>query len=522
MEPYVERLVDQLRGMWHRRFVGLAVAWIAAIVGVVVALLVPQRYEANARLQVDTLTILKPVLQGLSIEPNLDQQVALITRTLLNRGNMEKVASEFDPQRAQPTGAAREELIDRLARNVQIAGNASSNVYSITYRDTDPARAERVVSTLVQILLDTSAGGKREDSRSTLAFLDEQLARYEQSLQAAESKLKEFRLKYMGVPGQGAAPGQDYFARVSKLSDDIANARLELRSAAESRDAYRRQLAAQPAAGSALAVAAGDDTPAAPSEIDTRLAAQKAKLDDLLRTYTEQHPDVVGTRRVIADLEQQREREPRAAAKPAAGRPIEVSDRMLASQQIRVAYADAEAKVASAQARLAAYEAQYAQLAQSGKLIPQIDTELAQLTRDYDLQKKTYTDLLARREAAAMGASAQNSAGEQIRVIDPPRVSPRPVQPTRTALLFLAFLGALAAGVVASFLANRAFPTFQHAGTLASVSDRPVLGSLSLLPSEGAVSQRRRGFLLFASGFCALIASFMGVLTLAVMAGSAA
>ena len=82
--------------------------------------------------------------------------------------------------------------------------------------------------------------------------------------------------------------------------------------------------------------------------------------------------------------------------------------------------------------------------------MPQVEAEFAQLNRDYDIQKKTYGDLLARREAATMGVDVQDTGGTQFRVIDPPRVSPQPVPPTRSsccsASLLLAALGRRARG----------------------------------------------------------------------------
>ena len=67
--------------------------------------------------------------------------------------------------------------------------------------------------------------------------------------------------------------------------------------------------------------------------------------------------------------------------------------------------------------------------------MPQVEAEFAQLNRDYDVQKKTYENLLTRRESATMGKDVQDTGGAQFRVIDPPRVSPQPVAPNRLALL---------------------------------------------------------------------------------------
>ena len=496
--------------------IGLAVAWAVALIAVAAAFAVPERYEASARVQVDTQSLLKPILAGLSIQPNLDQQVALISRTLLNRGNVEKLTVMAGLENGDGSAARREELVDRLTRSIQISGNATTNLYVITYRDTEPGRAERVVAALLEIFLASSTDDKRQDSTSALRFLDEEIKRYEQNLQIAEGRLKDFRLKYLGLPGQGGpAAGGDYFARVSKLSDDITNARLELNAASQSRDAYKRELAAQT---SILAASRGPGPAASVPEIDARIASQRAKLDELLRTFTDVHPDVVGTRRVIAELEAQRTQELAARQRTAAAAGTqalpEPTDRFSAIQQIRVSLADAEAKVASAQSKLASYESQYAQLTASGRLIPQAEAELAQLNRDYDIQKKTYTDLLARREATLMGANAQDTIGQQIKVVDPARVAPKPLQPTRLTLLFLAIAGALAAGVAASFVANEMRPTFHSATELVSMANRPLLGWLSMVDTPEVMRRKRRSLIVFAGGVGALVTAFAGLLAM--------
>src|SRR5713101_6018345 len=96
MNDLYRELLAYWRGMWHRRWIGLAAAWIAAIVGVAVVYRIPERYEASARVYVDTESLLKPLLAGLAIQPNLDQQVALMSRTLISRPNVEKLVRMAD------------------------------------------------------------------------------------------------------------------------------------------------------------------------------------------------------------------------------------------------------------------------------------------------------------------------------------------------------------------------------------------------------------------------------------------
>ena len=522
MNEALRTLLAHLHGMWNRRFVGLVAAWIAAIVGVVVALVIPENYAASARAYVDTQSMLRPVMAGLSIQPNLDQQVALISRTLLSRPNIEKLAQMAKLDDGLTNTAERDALIDRLTRRIELTGNATSNLYVISYRDTNPQQALAVIDALLRIFVQSTVGDERQDGRGALKFLDEQISHYEQSLQLAEGRLKDFRLKYLGVPGQSGQAGQDYFGRMSRLTDEITNTKLELRSAIESRDSYKRDLAGQTPTMSSAGRPGYVPGPA--PEIDTRIASQKAKLDELLRSYTDQHPDVVGTRRVIAELEVQQRQERQAREREAArtGKSAEPVESNPIYEKMRVSLADAEAKVASLQGRLSAYESEYAQLKIQARLVPQVEAELAQLNRDYDIQKKTYSDLLARREAATMGVKVQDTEGAPFRVVDPPRVSPKPIQPTRLSMLAAAFAFALAVGVVASFVANELVPTFQDLRSLGEFAERPILGAVSTVVDEPMRIRRRRGFLIFCGGLASLFATFGALLAFALLIARAA
>ncbi|HEY2863951.1 MAG TPA: XrtA system polysaccharide chain length determinant [Casimicrobiaceae bacterium] len=519
MDELIHQILTRLRGMWHRRWIGLAAAWIAAIVGVSVALRIPDRYEASARVYVDTQTLLRPLLEGVSIQPNLDQQVVLMSRTLISRPNVEKLVRMADLDLAAKSNAAREDLIDQVMKGLQLSGNASTNIYVISYRDANPEQAKRVVQALLTIFVESSLGDKRVDTRTAVKFIDEQIKQYETTLRNTEDRLKTFKLKYMGVAGQG---NQDYFRKLAVLSATIDRAKLDLHAAEQSRDSYKREIAGEtpvlmpegPREGIGIAA----------PEIDARLATLKTNLDALLRRYTEEHPDVVGTRRIIAQLEEQRRKEIQARSKAAAAAgPGESGvDRNPVFQQLRVSLADAEADVAGLQAKVNGYQAQYAQLKAEAELVPQVEAEFAQINRDYDIQKRTYETLLQRRQSAAIGEGVQDAGGTQFRVVDPPRVAPQPVPPTRIALLGIALAAALAAGLVVSFAASEIMPTFHDARSLREATQRPILGMVTMLPNESVSRMRRRNALYFASGASGLAAAFVAVFALALLFGRGA
>src|SRR5207253_2628863 len=395
------------------------------------------------------------------------------------------------------TQAERDELIDGVIKAIGLTGNITSNLYAISYRDADSARAQRVVQSLLGIFVESSLGDKKKDTQTAVRFVDDQIKRYEEALKAAESRLKEFKLRYIGV---GDREGPDFYARMSQLRNDTENARLEMQSAQEVRDAYKKELAGE--SPTLLLDDSNSNSGVAMPEIDARIAQLRKELDEQRRKYTDEHPDVSATKRLIEQLQEQKKEEVDARRKAAStkGNAINPIDRNPVFQQLRISLAEAEANVASARAKLANYENQYKNLKAQAQLVPQVEAEFTQLNRDYDVQKKTYEMLLARRESAAMGKEVQDTGGARFRVIDPPRVSPEPVAPRRITLLGVAFALALLLGLFSSFLANQISPMFHDARSLRQISKRPMLGMVSLLPNERMMKLRRRHAYLFAGG----------------------
>jgi polysaccharide chain length determinant protein (PEP-CTERM system associated) len=525
MHELIQQAMGFLRGMWHRRWIGLAAAWVAAIIAIAIVYRIPEKYEASARVYVDTESLLRPLLAGLAVQPNLDQQVSLISRTLVSRPNVEKLVRMADLDLGTHDGRDRDRLVDEIMKTIKLEGNAQSNLYTITYRDTSPAQTQKVVQSLLTIFVESSLGDKRQDTQSAVKFLDDQIRNYERSLEAAENRIKEFKLKYMGVAGN--SQGQDYFGRVAALNAQIESARIELQGAEQARDAYKKQLAGEEPIFLPEPMEAAVPQQLGTSEIDTRINALRRDLDSLLRKYTDQHPDVVAAKRMIEQLEEQRtaELDARRRAAAAAGtrqRPQLAIDQNPVYQQMKISLADAEAAVASSRAKLAGLESQRRVLETQAVRVPQAEAEYTQLNRDYDVQKRMYESLLARRESATMGKDVQDTSGARFRVIDPPRVSPQPVAPNRLALLGLAFLFSIGAGLFASLAASQLVPTFHAAQSLREVSKRPILGMVSMLPSESLYRSRKRKLWLFASGLGGLLAGFGAVFAVAVVINRAA
>jgi polysaccharide chain length determinant protein (PEP-CTERM system associated) len=495
--------------MWRWRWVGLGVAWAVAIIGAIVLWRFPDRYEASARVYVDTQTVLKPLMAGIAVQPDIDQQVAMLARTLITRPNVEALMRSSDIDLGVRNSGERDGAVEEVASRIRLTGGGRENIYDIAYRDANPDRAKRVVQNLVSMFVETGLGGKRRDSEAARRFIDEQIRGYEVKLQEAEGRLKEFKLKNFGYTGE--AVGGDYFARVGQLNDEIGRLKVELRAAEDSRDAMRRELKGEEPIllpdGVMGAGSIGGDA-------DAMIAAQKKTLEDLLRRYTDRHPDVVATRNLIAELEEQKRKQIEANSKLARQSGGKAINNNPVYQQLKVSMAEQEAIVASLRGRLSELQSRLAGLRESANRVPQIEAELAQMNRDYDVMRRNYDQLVLRRESAKLSEGVDATAGlAEFRVIDPPRVSSRPVFPSRVTLLPIVLLLAVAAGLLASFALSQAFPTVHDVRVLRDTAQRPVLGTISMLADAAVRNRQRMATIMFAVAFGGLLLFYGAWLT---------
>ncbi len=201
MEELVTQIVGYLRGMWRYRWWGLALAWVVGIVGGMVIYTMPDTYESRARIYVDTDSVLRPLMSGLAIQPNVGQQVEMLSRTLISRPNVEKLITMADLDLSVRTPEERERLINNLMSELRIGAERGTNLFSLSYADTRPEQAQRVVQSLMSLFVESGLGGKRQDTDAARRFIEEQIIGYEQKLNEAENRLKDFRLRNMALLG---------------------------------------------------------------------------------------------------------------------------------------------------------------------------------------------------------------------------------------------------------------------------------------------------------------------------------
>lgn len=502
MDELLNQLMGYARATWHRRWYIVIVAWVVSIAGWAWVYTLPSRFEASARVYVDTQTLLQPLLSGMTVAPNVEQQIRLMTRTLVSRPNLEKIARMTDMDIRAKTPQQTEAMLDALASQIRLEASSGVNLYTIAYQNEHPEVAKRVVQALLTIFVESSLGKTRKDLASSQKFIDEQLKTYEQKLMDTENAIKEFKRRYIGLmPGQGGG----YYAKLSETAAALHQAELDLREATHRREQLKRQLAdEEPEISAAAALSQGNP------ELDARIQSLQKNLDGLLLTYTDLHPDIVSTKRLIKQLEEQKKQEaltPKATSGGRAQNPV--------YQQLTIAIAEADANVASLKARVAEYQNRFGQLKGAADSVPQVEAEYTQLVRDYDIYKQNYAAMLSRRETVSLSGEVESKTeAVDFRVVDPPRVPLTPSWPNRPLLISIVPLVGILAGIAVAFLVSQLRRTVTDRRVLRELTGLPLLGSVTRIETDVYKIKKRRGLIAYVLSLFSLIGAYGILLTL--------
>lgn len=554
MQEILAQVYSYVWGIWRYRWLALVIAWVMAIAGWLWVWQLPEAYVARARVYVDTNTVLRPLLQGLAVQPNVENRIGLLSRTLLSRPNLEKLMRMTDLDLQVTTAREKDELLSELSRSIRLqGGQRDKSLYAISVQDPDRDTAKRVAQALITVFIESSLSGKREDTSGAHGFLDEKIKEYEARLIDAETRSSNYRQKHIKILGSKGG----YYNNLNSARARLRQSRLMLKEEKQRKEELERQIAGEdplylPSQSNALSNAsrapraagssAPSSVPVAPgklSPLDSRIVAINAELNELTLRYTDRHPQVRQLVSLLGELEAQKAAEYRAMVaqaeaeaqaraearaqaeearrkgeKPKPKKPVVAHSGLVDSpvyMGMRKMLAETTAKIAALEVRAKQYEIEVSNLEEQVNTIPEIEGQLKQIDRDYGIIRSQHSALLKRRELARLGQDVEQKASDvTFRVIDPPYVPLKPSEPNKILLNAIVLGVGIVAGLGGSLLVSLIYPVIVDPRTLTAITGLPVLGTVSInLQSE----QKRREL------YATLAFSFLGVSLLLVYLG---
>ncbi len=489
LDQTFQLLKIQALSVWRYRWVMVIVAVLVSLVAWPLVMKLPDQYKATTRLYVDTQSMLKPVLKGLAVQTDMAVEIADLTkRTLLTRTNIKRIIRESDLDISVKSPKEEEKLINWLKDNIVIQSHGKSKksrepdtFYTITFTHRNPQIAYSVVKSVLDIFIESSMGETRKDTTLTEKFLDEQIAEYESRLLRAEENLKRFKQENINfMSGQTGG----YFKQFSDAKQKLREARLQLREAEEKSRRLQQEIDKLASGVSEF----GGSLVSTP--YDDRIAKLTEQLDEMRLQYTDQHPNIIALKDTIAQLEKEKAESLKKIDKRSATGDL-ANNKLY--QELTIEMGRANAEVSALKVRVAEYQGEVERLRNLIDTIPDVEAKLAQLDRDYAVNKEKYNSLLSRRESAKISQQAESSTDQvMFKIIEAPKVPVIPEGPNRPMLLAAVYVLSVGVGVAIAWLLSQLKPTVMDSRSLMEKFHYPVIGVVSVVMSKKQRAYERR------------------------------
>lgn len=448
-----------------------------ALLALLVALLMPGTYAASTTILAQESDIIQPLLEGRAVATRVTDRAGLARQVIYSRKVLGEALQAGGWLADKPSPVEQDRLMEDVKGRIVVT-SPRPNLVQIAYRDSDPKRAYEVTERLGTAFMQESLAGKARESREAYEFIDSRVTDYHAKLTEAENSLRDYRARNIDAqPGSAT----DSNTRISSLRTQVEQTRMALMEQRSRANAVGAQLS-------------GESAVTAVQTRETLYRAQlldlQGQLDRLLLNYTEQHPDVVRVRHQMADLQRaMTEEQQRQASAPRGNSPFDQAQMNPMYQELRSQQAQAQRDAAATQTRLNEAEAMLGGELERSRRIAESENTLAELTRDYEVNRDIYQDLLKRRENARVSMELdREQRGLTLRVQDPATMPLRPtgLSPMHVVLVGLALALAIPAGLI--FLRARFDPRIRSARHLQKVAPVAVL---TTVPAYSSSHDRR-------------------------------
>jgi polysaccharide chain length determinant protein (PEP-CTERM system associated) len=488
----LELVIEYIKGVWVKKRYIIICTWLICPIGFVKVASDPDIFQSSARVYVDTRSVLAPMLRGLALQTDPEQEVAMMVRTLLTRPNLEIIARDSDLDIETTNDEQFQDLITSLAENINLEMSGVDNLYTISFIHPDPVKATIVVQKTLDLFVEGTKGKNRTDSDSANKFMDEQIDDYEERLINAEQRLVNYKKKYSSlIPSQG-----NFYANYTNINGQLEQTRLSIKEMEQQIVSLSKQMDIGSSQKLGSSVKNSYDTSSLSTRYDSRIQTLEVTLDQLKLKYTDAHPDVIEINNRISTLTASRKKEIKEFLASSDGEsPSKIGS---IANELTLEITRLESQVSSLRVRESSYSNKVNELKSKIDFVPQAEAERTALDRDYNITKRKYEGLLNRRESSDLARKADRSSESvQFRVLAVPRVPKTAAGPNRPLHYTILLVFGFAAGLGLAFLISQLNPVLIQASQLTALTSYPVLGIVSHLNRAHILKVKRTRLIVF-------------------------
>lgn len=435
-------IYDEARKIWCYRWLAVATSLVLFLAAAAFIYTRPNVYDAWGQIFVNKAPPVATAAAGVQLVGDGYGGAAVAARTALNDESLERVIRQLHPEAAALNKEDMARAVADLRARIELKGD-DEGFFDFHVKAIDPVYAQRVVQLLLKDFVARNVDRNEGELRRAGEFLDKQIASYEAMIAESKARIADFQRR------------NPRFVAAMTLIGGAAPTTGEGVDLAEARATYNALLAQRPASASGPA--------------HERVAATQAKLATLRSQYTEQHPDVIATKRELAEA---------------------IADRNRAT----ASSGGSDPQLAAARARLISAQRAAASQALVPHLSPALQAEWADLQKSDEILRINYQQLVTKRQGAKVSEAVfGGDGGGKYQITRPPSVPELPIGPKRGLYLAIAAVGAIVAGLGVAYLRAAMVGIFVSPRELETTFQLPVVGTVAWEPAWSTVEAARPG-----------------------------
>jgi protein tyrosine kinase modulator len=483
---------DILRILRRRYWLVLIPFAIISATTAVVARKLPDRFRSTALVLVVGQKVPEEYVKP-TVTTRIEDRLAAIQATILSRTRLEQTIEQFNLYPEERKKGIMEDVVQRMRLEDIHVELKSGDAFTVSYDGSSPYVVQKVCESITSSFIQESLQDRELLAQSTDQFLEGTLEENRHQLVEQENKLAAYKSEHKGeLPSQLESNLQALSGVQQRLTATLEairhnnERRLNLESTI-------RELEAQAPGEDVVTAPAVSVDPATGSvtggTTQMQLAYAQNQVNILLMTgKTELYPDVKKWRKIIQQLNDQLEKE-------ATQRPVSATEAVKVSP-IEQARRD---NLRAAKTALDGLDRQTKELEENQKdlvnlgktyqakidAVPQRETEMTELNRDYATLSAQYAGMRAKKEESRIAARLETrQLGDQFKLLDAARVPERPISPNRPLLNTLGVFFGLGIGLGLVALLEYRDASFKTDEEVTHVLSLPVLAVVPLMQAE--------------------------------------
>lgn len=467
--PLLELLKLGLRQLYLFKKMSAALFLAGLLAVLVVGVGYPKKYTTSVTLKLEDEGVMRPLMENRAAMVGATDWVKNATETVFVYSVLEGIVKDLDWGGVDlESDDVIENLVLKIRNNTTIS-NAGQSFLKFTYTDSDRVRTFEVAQSLADSFITQMLKEKQRSSNEAFDFISNQVETYKKNLTLSEEKLKAF--KQSNIEGSPAAT----LSRIATLEEQLEAANIELAENNLKLESLKKQLAGEGAVRAVSAEALA---------LRNRISDLNRQLDQMRLVYSDQYPDVIALEESIAELKKNLNKiDPGAVNIGDESAPQGLGGKALYSE-IRSEISAIEAHVAAINIRKNKLEKIISEQKGKSEKQHEVEAELAELTRDYTVNRNIYQDLLMRRENARVSMNIElENKGAAFRVVQPAKIPLQSQGPSFILFFAVAPLVALVLPVAVAFAVVLVDQRIRIAQSITSVMDVDVFHSIPHLSS---------------------------------------